>query len=71
MKGRPASDIELAIAVGRVRRRLSVACVGANTNCLISRRCRSLVRQPSRLRAGDKARASRVKRDAGPEIGPH
>ena len=36
-RGRPASDSELSIAVGQVRRRLSVACVRANMNCLITR----------------------------------
>ena len=36
-RGRPATDGELALAVGQVRRRLSVACVRANTNCLLSR----------------------------------
>ena len=36
-RGRPASDSELSIAVGQVRRRLSMACVRANMNCLITR----------------------------------
>ena len=36
-RGRPASDSELSIAVGQVRRRLSVACARANMNCLLAR----------------------------------
>ena len=49
-RGRPASDSELSIAVGQVRRRLSVACVRANMNCLITRM--SLLGMPAKQAQG-------------------
>ena len=36
-RGRPASEAELGLVVGQVRRRLSVACVRANATCLLAR----------------------------------
>ena len=36
-RGRPASEEEIGMIVGQVRRRLSVACVRANKACLLSR----------------------------------
>ena len=36
-RGRPASEAELGVAVGQIRRRLSVACLRANMTCLLTR----------------------------------
>ena len=36
-RGRPGSEEELAVIVGQVRRRLSVAAIRANSTCLLSR----------------------------------
>ena len=49
-RGRPATDAELGVAVGQVRRRLSVACVRANMSCLRSRM--SLLGESSRQAQG-------------------
>ena len=50
-RGRPATDGELALAVGQVRRRLSVACVRANTNCLLSHLGEAAVQAQGRRQA--------------------
>ena len=49
-RGRPPSESELGTAVGQVRRRLSVACLRANMNCLLSRM--SLLGESSRQAQG-------------------
>ena len=50
-RGRPGSEEELAVIVGQVRRRLSVAAIRANSTCLLSRL--SLIGEEAR-RAADR-----------------
>ena len=69
-RGRPATDRELALAVGQVRRRLSVACVRANKNCLLSRM--SLLGEAAMQAQGRRpAQGWEEEGDAGPVAGSH
>ena len=49
-RGRPATEAELGVVVGQVRRRLSVAFVRANMSCLRARM--SLLGEPARQAQG-------------------